>query len=44
MIELLDNALLTARAGVGSLDEEMLDLALLVRAEAADLRGPPANR
>ncbi len=38
MIELLDNALLTARAGVGVLDEEMLDLALLVRTEAADLR------
>ncbi|MDI4656388.1 sensor histidine kinase [Xanthobacter autotrophicus] len=38
MIELLDNALLTARAGVGALDEEMLDLALLVRTEAADLR------
>lgn len=38
MIELLDNALLTARAGVGSLDEEMLDLAELVRAEVADLR------
>lgn len=38
MIELLDNALLTARAGVGALDEEMLDLALLVRAEVADLK------
>jgi len=39
MIELLDNALLTARAGVGALDEEMLDLAELVRGEVADRRG-----
>lgn len=38
MIELLDNALLTARAGVGALDEEMLDLTLLVRTEVADLK------
>lgn len=38
MIELLDNALLTARAGVGSLDEEMLDLAVLVLTEVTDLK------
>lgn len=38
MIELLDNALLTARAGVGALDEELLDLALLVQTEVTDLK------
>lgn len=37
MIGLLDNALLTARAGVGRLDEELLDLAALIRQEVADL-------
>ncbi|MFS8038336.1 sensor histidine kinase [Xanthobacter sp. AM11] len=37
MIELLDNALLTARAGVGALDSEYLDLAALVEAHVADL-------
>lgn len=35
MIELLDNALLTARAGVGALDEELLDLDDLLKAEVA---------
>ena len=35
MIELLDNALLTARAGVGALDEELLDLDDLLKAEIA---------
>lgn len=38
MIELLDNALLTARAGVGALDEELLDLRLLVQTEVTDLK------
>lgn len=38
MITLLDNALLTARAGVGALDEEMLDFAVLLEGEVADLR------
>ncbi|TBB62047.1 histidine kinase (plasmid) [Rhizobium ruizarguesonis] len=37
MIDLLDNALLTARAGVGALDEELLDLVTLVRQEIVDL-------
>lgn len=37
MIGLLDNALLTARAGVGRLDEELLDLASLLRQEVLDL-------
>ncbi|WP_246659120.1 HAMP domain-containing sensor histidine kinase [Rhizobium sp. FY34] len=37
MIDLLDNALLTSRAGVGALDEEMLDIADLLRSEMADL-------
>ncbi|MGV2064498.1 ATP-binding protein [Agrobacterium sp. 22-226-1] len=39
MIDLLDNALLTSQAGVGALNEEMLDLAELLRAEIADFRG-----
>ncbi|WP_117193888.1 sensor histidine kinase [Rhizobium terrae] len=38
MIELLDNALLAGRAGVGALDEELLDLVPLLEAEAADRR------
>ncbi|WP_416064560.1 ATP-binding protein [Rhizobium sp. ZK1] len=38
MIDLLDNALLTSQAGVGALNEEMLDLAELLRAEIADFR------
>lgn len=37
MIDLLDNALLTARAGVGALDEELLDLVALVEQETVDL-------
>ncbi|EUB99535.1 ATP-binding region ATPase domain protein [Rhizobium sp. CF080] len=37
MIDLLDNALLTARAGVGALDEELLDLVALVEQEIVDL-------
>lgn len=36
MIELLDNALLSGRAGVGALDEELLDLAELLEQEVAD--------
>ncbi|KGD92885.1 ATP-binding protein [Rhizobium sp. YS-1r] len=38
MIDLLDNALLTSRAGVGALNEELLDLAALLSAEMADFR------
>ena len=38
MIDLLDNALLTSRAGVGALEEEMLGLAELLRGEVADFR------
>lgn len=37
MINLLDNALLTARSGVGALDEELLDLVALVEQEIVDL-------
>ena len=45
MIDLLDNALLTSRAGVGALEEEMLDLAEFLRGEVADFRraGLPAT-
>lgn len=45
MIDLLDNALLTSRAGVGALEEEMLDLAEVLRGEVADFRraGLPAT-
>lgn len=38
MIELLDNALLTSQAGVGALNQELLDLDELLRAEIADFR------
>lgn len=38
MIDLLDNALLTSRAGVGALDEELLDLTELLQAEIADFK------
>lgn len=38
MIDLLDNALLTSQAGVGALNEEMLDIAELLSAEIADFR------
>ena len=53
MIDLLDTALLTARAGVGALDEELLDLVALVEQETVDLdasgwnvilKSPPHNR
>lgn len=37
MITLLDNALLTARAGVGALDEELLNLVALVEQETIGL-------
>lgn len=45
MISLLDNALLISRAGVGVLDEELLDLCELVSAEFAEFReaGLPAE-
>jgi hypothetical protein len=43
MIDLLDNALLTARAGVGALDEELLDLIALVEQETADLKASGWN-
>ena len=38
MIDLLDNALLTSRAGVGALEEEMLDVGELLRGEVGDFR------
>ena len=38
MINLLDNALLTSRAGFGALEEEMLDLAEFLGNEVADFR------
>ncbi|MCO5965071.1 sensor histidine kinase [Sinorhizobium meliloti] len=38
MIDLLDNALLTSRAGVGALNEELLDIAELLCAEITDFR------
>ncbi|MGF1500566.1 MAG: sensor histidine kinase [Paracoccaceae bacterium] len=38
MIALLDDALLTSRAGASELDEELLDLRALVAAEVADRR------
>ncbi|WP_319529668.1 HAMP domain-containing sensor histidine kinase [uncultured Cohaesibacter sp.] len=38
MIELLDNALLTSRAEVGALNEELLDIGGLLRGELADFR------
>ncbi|CDZ70766.1 Histidine kinase [Neorhizobium galegae bv. orientalis] len=43
MIELLDNALLAGRAGVGALDEELLDLVPLLEAEAMDRRAAGAH-
>ena len=39
MIALLDDALLTSRAGVGELSEEMIDLAAFVAAEVSDRQG-----
>lgn len=53
MIDLLDNALLTARAGVGALDEELVDMVALVEQETVDLaaanwnvvlKSPPQDR
>ncbi|WP_440412776.1 sensor histidine kinase [Neorhizobium petrolearium] len=38
MIELLDNAMLAGRAGVGALDEELFDIVPLLEAEVADRR------
>ena len=38
MIELLDNALMTSRAEVGALNEELLDIGSLLRGELADFR------
>nr|WP_319485645.1 HAMP domain-containing sensor histidine kinase [uncultured Cohaesibacter sp.] len=38
MIELLDNALMTSRAEVGALNEELLDIGGLLRGELADFR------
>jgi signal transduction histidine kinase len=43
MIELLDNALLAGRAGVGALDEELLDLVPLLEAEVMDRRAAGAR-
>lgn len=43
MIELLDNALLAGRAGVGALDEELLDLVPLLEAEVTDRRAAGAR-
>ncbi|CDZ67088.1 Putative sensor histidine kinase transmembrane protein [Neorhizobium galegae bv. orientalis] len=43
MIELLDNALLAGRAGVGALDEELLDLVPLLEAEVMDRRAAGAH-
>jgi signal transduction histidine kinase len=37
MIRLLDDALLSARAGSGTLDEELIDLGALLRADIADM-------
>lgn len=39
MIGLLDNALLASKAGIGALNEELLDLSELLRAEIADFAG-----
>lgn len=43
MIELLDNALLTGRAGVGALNEELLDLVPMFETEVADRRATGAR-
>ena len=37
MIRLLDDALLSARAGSGALDEELIDLGAMLRADIADM-------
>ncbi|GEO83472.1 MULTISPECIES: sensor histidine kinase [Alphaproteobacteria] len=44
MIQLLDNALLAGRAGVGSLDEELLEIAPIVEAEAGNDGSAMASR
>lgn len=43
MIELLDNALMTGRAGVGALNEELLDLRALLEREVADRKAAGAR-
>lgn len=44
MIQLLDNALLAGRAGVGSLDEELLEIAPIVEGEILESDIPVENR
>lgn len=44
MIQLLDNALLAGRAGVGSLDEELLEIAPIVESEILESDIPIENR
>ncbi|MHA7969710.1 ATP-binding protein [Rhizobium sp. CAU 1783] len=44
MIMLLDNALLAGRAGVGSLDEELLELASIVETEVLEGEIPASSR
>lgn len=44
MIQLLDNALLAGRAGVGSLDEELLEIAPIVEGEIFESDIPLENR
>ncbi|WP_454744535.1 sensor histidine kinase [Ciceribacter selenitireducens] len=44
MIQLLDNALLAGRAGVGSLDEELLEIAPIVESEILESDTPVDNR
>ena len=44
MIQLLDNALLAGRAGVGSLDEELLEIAPVVEGEILESDIPVGNR
>ncbi len=44
MIQLLDNALLAGRAGVGSLDEELLEIAPIVEGEILESDIPAENR
>lgn len=44
MIQLLDNALLAGRAGVGSLDEELLEIAPIIEGEILESDIPVENR
>lgn len=44
MIQLLDNALLAGRAGVGSLDEELLEIAPIIEGEILESDIPAENR